>query len=149
MLKGMLPLSFSILLAGCSVSEADYSGSYVGGDDAAVIQLQLVEGQNGKIDGSISVSTIDYQAGKLKQTTKAISGVRNGKRLSLIALHKEWGESDAPLSLEAKGNSLVLNVPANGQTLELSPMDQDGYRDKLTKLASALTANDVGLVADD
>ena len=149
MLRLCLPMFAGALLAGCGASEPDYSGSYVGGDQTAIIQLQLVEGESGKIDGSVSVSSVDYEAGKLEQTTKAISGVRKGEKFSLIALHKGLGASDAPLSLEAKGNALLLNVPATGQTLELIPMDQAGYRAKLTKLASALTANDVGLVPED
>ena len=53
------------------------------------------------------------------------------------------------ISLEAKGNSLILKVPATGQTIELAATNQDQYRKRLNVFASALNANDVGLLPDD
>lgn len=149
MLRQILPIALGSMLIGCAASEPDYSGSYVGGDQTALIQLQIVEGEGGNINGSVSVSGLDYSAGRLKQTTKAITGLRKGERFSLLAHHNEWGASDAPLSLEAKGNALILKVPATGQVVELSEMNQEQYRDRLTEFASALTANDVGLIPSD
>ena len=149
MLRQIFTVAFGMMLAGCGISEPDYSGSYVGGDDTALIQLQIVEADDGNINGSVTASLLDYNAGKLKQTTKAITGVRRGEQFSLLAHHRELGAADAPLSLEAKGNSLMLKVPANGQTIELAAMDQSQYRDRLTKFASALTASDVGLLPED
>lgn len=121
----------------------------MGGDQTALIQLQIVEGDGGNVNGSVTASLLDYNAGKLKQTTKAITGVRRGEQFSLLAHHKELGAADAPLSLEAKGNSLILKVPATGQIIELASMNQDQYRERLNVFASALNANDVGLLPDD
>lgn len=149
MFRQFFPVVFGVMLAGCGLSEQDYSGSYVGGDDNALIQLQIVEASGGNINGSVTASLLDYNAGKLKQTTKAITGVRRGEQFSLLAHHNELGAADAPLSLEAKGNSLMLKVPATGQTIELAAMDQSQYRDRLTQFANALNANDVGLLPDD
>ncbi len=149
MFRQFFPVLFSVMLAGCGILEPDYSGSYVGGDENALIQLQIVEAEGGNIKGSMTASLLDYKAGKLKQTTKAITGVRRGEQFSLLAHHNELGAADAPLSLEAKGNSLILKVPATGQTVELAAMDQNQYRDRLTQFASALDANDVGLLPDD
>ncbi|MGV7119428.1 hypothetical protein [Sphingopyxis sp. DBS4] len=149
MFRQFFPVAFGLMLAGCGISEPDYSGSYVGGDENALIQLQIVEASGGNINGSVTASLLDYNAGKLKQTTKAITGVRRGEQFSLLAHHNEFGAADAPLSLEAEGNSLILKVPATGQIIELASMDQNQYRDRLTKFASALNANDVGLLPDD
>lgn len=149
MFRQFFSVVFGVMLAGCGLSEPDYSGSYVGGDDTALIQLQIVEADGGNINGSVTASLLDYNAGKLKQTTKAITGVRRGEQFSLLAHHNELGAADAPLSLEARGNSLILKVPATGQTIELAAMDQNQYRDQLTKFASALDANDAGLLPND
>ena len=149
MFRQFFPVAFGVMLAGCGLSEPDYSGSYVGGDENALIQLQIVEANGGNISGSVTASLLDYSAGKLKQTTKAITGIRRGEQFSLLAHHNELGAADAPLSLEAKGNALILKVPATGQTIELAAMDQNQYRDRLTQFASALDANDVGLLPDD
>lgn len=146
MFRQLLPIAFGVMLAGCGISEPDYSGSYVGGDQTALIQLQIVEGGSGNINGSVTASLLDYDAGKLKQTTKAITGIRKGEQFSLLAHHNELGAADAPLSLEAKGDSLILKVPATGQTIELAAMDQAEYRNRLTQFASALNANDMGLL---
>lgn len=149
MFRQFFPVAFGLMLAGCGISEPDYSGSYVGGDENALIQLQIVEADGGNITGSVTASLLDYNAGKLKQTTKAVTGVRRDKQFSLLAHHNELGATDAPLSLEAIGNSLILKVPATGQTIEMAAMDQSQYRDRLTQFASALYANDVGLVPDE
>ncbi len=149
MFRQFLPVAFGVLLAGCGISEPDFSGSYVGGDQTALIQLQIVEGDGGNINGSVTASLLDYNAGQLKQTTKAITGVRRGEQFSLLAHHKELGAADAPLSLEAKGNSLILKVPATGQTIELAAMNQDQYRERLNVFASELAANDVGMLPQD
>ncbi|RYG55202.1 MAG: hypothetical protein EON56_06010 [Alphaproteobacteria bacterium] len=111
--------------------------------------MQIVEGDGGNINGSVTASLLDYNAGKLQQTTKAITGIRRGEQFSLLARHNELGAADAPLSLEAKGNALVLKVPATGQTIKLAAMNQEQYRDRLTQFAGALDANDVGLISDD
>lgn len=148
MFRQIFPVALSLMLAGCGISESDYSGSYVGGDQTALIQLQIVESDGGNINGSVTASLLDYGAGKLKQTTKAITGVRRGEQFSLLAHHGELG-ADAPLSLEGKGNSLILKVPATGQTIELAAMNQDQYRERLNVFAGALTANDVGMQPED
>jgi len=148
MFRRFFPVLFGAMLAGCGLSEPDYSGAYVGGDQTALIQLQIVEGDSGNINGSVTTSLLDYAAGDLNQTTKAISGVRRGEQFSLLAHHGELG-ADSPLSLEAKGNSLMLKVPATGQSIELVAMDQNQYRDRLTQFASALNANDVGLLPEE
>lgn len=149
MRRHLLPLALCIGLAGCAAAEPDYSGSYVGGDDTALIQLQIVESDGGDIKGSVSVSAPDYEAGDIASTTKAISGVRRGEQFSLVAHAKDWGAPDAPLALEARGKSLILNVPATGQTIELASMNQSQYRLRLAKLADALNANDVGQLPED
>jgi len=149
MFRQFFPFAFGVMLAGCSIAEPDYSGSYVGGDQTALIQLQIVEGDSGNINGSVTASLLDYEAGKLKQTTKAITGVRSGDQFSLLAHHTELGAVDAPLSLEAKGNSLILKVPATGQSIELASMNQGQYRDRLSQFASALDANDDVLLPSD
>lgn len=148
MFRQFLPVSLGVMLAACGISESDYSGSYVGGDQTALIQLQIVESGSGNIYGSVTASLLDYDAGKLKQTTKAITGVRRGEQFSLLAHHGELG-ADAPLSLEAKGGSLILKVPVTGQTIELAAMNQDQYRKRLNVFAGALTANDVGMLPEN
>lgn len=148
MFRQFFPVAFGVMLAGCGISEPNYSGSYVGGDQTALIQLQIVEIDGGNINGSVTASLLDYDAGKLKQTTKAITGVRRGEQFSLLAHHGELG-ADAPLSLEAKRGSLILKVPATGQTIELAAMNQNQYRDRLAQFASELSANDVGLLPED
>lgn len=76
MFRQCLLIALGIMLTSCSTSKQNYSGSYVGGDESVLIQLQIVESNDGRIDGSVAVSQFDYEAGKLKQTTKAVSGVR-------------------------------------------------------------------------
>ncbi len=149
MFKHILQMAACSTLSACTVPKTDYTGSYVGGDATTLIQLQIVEGENGQISGSVAASELDYTAGNLKQTTKAITGIRRDKQFSLLAHHNQWGGSDAPVALEADGNALLLKIPTTGQSLELTKMDQDQYRVRLVKFASALDANDVGLVSEE
>jgi hypothetical protein len=78
-----------------------------------------------------------------------MSGIRNGEQISLLAHGHDWGPADTPLSLEVSGNSLVLFMPANGQSLEMQPMNQDEYRERLASFAEALNASDVGLLPEE
>jgi hypothetical protein len=148
MQRHFIAVSVCALLMGCSVSSG-YTGSYVGGDETALVHLDLVESGEGQLNGTIAVSEIDYEAGRLKTTTKPITGVRDGKQISLRAHAETFGAKDASLSLEASGNSLMWKVPTNGQTIELSQTDQPQYRERLAKFADQLNANDVGLLPDD
>ena len=148
MLRQFLPMALCPMVFGCALSEPNYTGSYVGGDQSALIQLQIVEGDGGNLNGSFAVSTIDYKARKLKQSVMPITGIRKGEQFSLLAHHIEWGASDAPLSLEGKNHSLFWKIAETGQTVELSPMNQDQYRAKLNEFASALNANDYGFVRE-
>ncbi len=148
MQRHFLALSVSALLMGCNVSSG-YTGSYVGGDETALVHLDLVESGEGQLNGTIAVSALDYAAGELKTTIKPVTGVRDGKQISLRAHTEAFGAQDASLSLEADGNSLMWKVPTNGQTIELSQTDQDQYRERLVKFADQLNANDVGLLPDD
>jgi hypothetical protein len=146
------PFAFLVAIAAlsaCDSASSDYSGSYVGGDELVIMQLNIVDGEGGRISGNLAVSALDYSAGKVKLTTRPINGIRNGERFSLLAEGGGWGVKDAPLSLQADGNSLLLQVPGNGQTLELQRMDQEQYRQRLTKFAQALNANDVGMLPED
>lgn len=136
-------------LSACDSPGTDYSGSYVGGDDLVIMQLNIVDGKEGQISGSLAVSALDYSEGKVRLTTRPISGIRSETQFSLLAEGGGWGVQDAPLILQADGNSLWLQVPGNGQTLELERMGQDEYRQRLTKFAQALNANDVGLLPED
>lgn len=111
--------------------------------------MHIVEADSGQITGNLAVSQLDYGAGKVKLTTRPITGVRNGERFSLLVSRQGLGLNDHPLSLEAKGNVLMLMIPATGQSVEMQPMDQDEYREKLTEFAQALNANDVGLLPDE
>ncbi len=136
-------------LSACDSPRTDYSGSYVGGDEQVIMQLNIVDGKEGQISGNLAVSALNYSEGKLKLTTRPISGIRNETQFSLLAKGGEWGVKDAPLTLQADGSSLLLQVPGNGQTLELQRMGQDEYRQRLTEFAQALNANDVGLLPED
>ena len=149
MFRQFFPVALGVMLAGCSLSEPNYSGSYVGGTENALVQLQIVESDGGNINGSATASMLDYREGKLKQTTKAITGIRRGERFSLLAHHNVWGATDAPMFLEAKGPLLILKEPNTGREIELAAMNQDQYRERLAKFASALDANDVGLLPED
>lgn len=144
----LVPLLLFVALPGCGATKDDYSGAYVGGDNSALIQMRLVEGDDGQITGNLAVSQLDYHDLKVKLTTRSVSGVRNGSQLSLIAKKKDWVGSDAPLSLEARGKSLVLMVPGNGQELELKPMDQDQYRKRLEEFTQPLIAIKTGKLSD-
>lgn len=147
-IRRLVPLLLITALPGCGATKDNYSGAYVGGDNSALIQMRLVEGDDGQITGNLAVSELDYHDLKVKLTTRAVSGIRNGKQFSLVARKKDWTESDAPLSLEAKGKDLVLMVPGNGQELELRPMDQDQYRKKLEEFAQPLIAIKTGQLSD-
>ncbi len=50
-------------------------------------------------------------------------------------------ESDAQLQFEAKGRALDLMVPGSGVIIEMLPMEQDEYRERLAKFASPLKAS--------
>lgn len=149
MIRRILTLISIAALTACGGPSDDYSGSYVGGDQTALLQLNIVDGDSGQITGNIAISELDYGEGRVKLTTRPVTGVRNGAEFSLVAEGGGWGIKDAPLNLQADGNSLVLLVPGNGQTLELQPMGQDEYRERLTQFAQALNANDVGLLPDE
>lgn len=136
-------------LSACDSLRTDYSGSYVGGDEQVIMQLNIVDGEKGQISGNLAISELDYSEGKVKLTTRPVTGVRNETQFSLLAEGGEWGVKDAPLTLQSDGNSLLLQVPGNGQTLELQRMGQDEYRQRLTEFAQALNANDVGMLPED
>lgn len=149
MIRRFVTLLSITALAACGGPKDNYSGAFVGGDETALLQLHIVEGDGGQISGNLAVSQLDYEAGKVKLTTRPITGVRNGQQFSLLARASEWGAPDSPLSLEANGGSLVLLLPGNGQSLEMQPMGQAEYRGRLTDFAQALNANDVGLLPED
>ena len=136
-------------LSACNGPGADYSGSYVGGDDQALMQLNIVDTGEGQISGSLAISTLDYSAGKVKLMSLPVSGVRTEEQFSLLADGAAAGVKDTPLSLQADGDALKLFLPGNGQTLEMQRMGQDEYRERLTTFAQALSANDVGLVPEN
>lgn len=136
-------------LAACGAPKSDYSGAYVGGDQTALMQLHIVEGDGGQITGNLAISQLDYAEGKVKLTTRPFSGVRNGDQFSLLAKASQWGAPDSPLSLEANGGSLVFLLPGTGQTLEMQRMGQAEYRGRLTEFAQALNGTDVGMLPDD
>ena len=149
MIRRFLTLFSVAALAACGAPKSDYSGAYVGGDQTALMQLHIVEGGGGQITGNLAISQLDYAAGKVKLTTRPITGVRNGEQFSLLAKASQWGAPDSPLSLEANGGSLVLLLPGTGQTLEMQRMGQAEYRGRLAEFAQALNANDIGLLPED
>lgn len=142
MVRRILLASIILALGACSSPSDDISGAYVGGDETALLQLHIVEGEDGAITGNIAVSQLNYQEGKVELTTKAINGVRRGDQLSLVVKANALGAPDAPLQLEATSGSLTLMVPATGQSLVLEAMDQEQYRQKLADFAQLLNAND-------
>lgn len=146
MIRRIVLASIIAALGACSSPRDDISGAYVGGDETALLQLHIVEGEDGTITGNIAVSQLNYQEGKVELTTKAINGVRRGDQLSLVAKANALGAPDAPLQLEAASGSLTLMVPATGQSLVLEAMDQEQYRKELADFAELLNANDVGLL---
>jgi hypothetical protein len=148
MWRRIIALSAIAMLAGCGGSSG-YTGSYVGGDDTAIIQLDLVESGEGQLNGTIAVSELDYEAGRLKTTVKPVTGVRDGKQISLRAHATTFDGREASLSLEADGSSLMWKVPTDGQTIELAEANQTQYQQRLVKFADQLNANDVGLLPDD
>lgn len=132
------------LVAGCSQSTA-YSGSYVGGDDSALFQLNIVEGENSQLTGGLAISTLDYKHGKVQTQNIGLTGVRDGKNLSLLPTNGNGGA----LFLEASGDNLFLKVPNTGQSLELAQYSQEEYQQRLAGFYEALNANDVGLIPDE
>jgi hypothetical protein len=145
----LFPAIFMAALSACSVASDDFSGSYVGGDGTAVLQLQIVEGDAGQINGSLAVTHWDREAEEMKLINRTVSGVRNDEQFSLVAHGNGWDSQETPLSLEANGSSLMLLIPGNGQSLEMQPMGQEEYREQLNEYAQSLTANDVGLLPDE
>lgn len=141
-------LSFA-MLAACDGPSETHSGLYAGGDQTALLQLNVLEGGDGQITGSIAVSELDYSAGQMKLTTRPITGTRNGEQFSLVAHGGGWGVKDAPLFVHASGNALVLQFPGTGQSLEMQRMEQAQYRQKLAEFAAPLNANGIGSVAEE
>lgn len=148
MLRLICALSTVGLIVGCSGSSG-YTGSYLGGDEVTVIQLDLVESGEAQLNGSIVVSELDYAAGRVKMTTKPITGVRDGKHINLRAHAEAIDAREVSLSLEAKGNSLFLKIPANGEIVELQQADTTEYKERLAALENQLNGNDVGLLDEE
>lgn len=146
MKRKMFMLAVCALVASCDGASSSYTGSYVGGDNSALIQLELVDSGEGQLNGTMAVSQLDYEAGKLETTIKPITGVQNGGQLSLLAHSNSFGASDSPLSMEAEGNSLLWKVPMNGMTIELVKTDQAAYRERLVAFESQLHGTDAGMI---
>ena len=146
MKRKMLILAASTLIAGCDSSPSNYSGSYVGGDNTALIQLELVDRGDGELTGAMAVSQLDWDAGRMQTTIKQISGVRNGPQMSLFAHAKGFGASDSPLSMEAKDGTLFWTVPLNGMTIELAKADQAAYRERLVTFENQLYETDARMI---
>lgn len=143
-----LSILATILLMGCGES-SDFTGSFVGGDETAIIQLQLVESENETLKGTIAISEPDYDAGKLKTIIKPVSGTKDQSKAILVVHNSGFGASDGSLSIEKTGSSIYWNVPTNGTTIELSKTDQEGYRERLAWLGDQLGGNDVGMIDYD
>lgn len=141
MIRRLVPLLLAVCLAACGATKDNYSGAYVGGDASTLLQLHIVESGDGQITGNLVISTLDYRARKLKHLARRITGVRNGDQFSLLAHKRGWMESDAQLQFEAKGRALDLMVPGSGVIIEMLPMEQDEYRERLAKFASPLKAS--------
>lgn len=142
----MFMLAACALIASCNDGTSSYTGSYVGGDNSALIQLELVDSGDGQLNGTIAVSQLDFEAGKLETTVKSITGTNDGSQLSLLAHSNSFGAGNSPLSMEAQGCSLLWKVPTNGLAIELVKSDQVAYRERLIAFESQLHGTDAGTI---
>lgn len=133
-----------MLLSGCNFG-TEYTGSYVGGDETAVILLSLVEGDDYRINATMSVSEPDYAAGKLKAKTVGLTGIRDGDSINLFSSNGSGGS----MTLTANEGKLVWQIPTSGEPMEFVETDQAGYQERLSKLSDGLNGNDVGLLPDE
>jgi hypothetical protein len=132
------------LLGGCDVG-SNYTGSYVGGDDTGIIHLNLVEADDKRINATVSVSQLDYDAGKLKAKTVGMTGIRDADAINLLSSNGSGGS----MTLIGTKEKLVWQIPTTGQSIEFVETDQAGYQKRLIELSKQLNANDVGLLPDD
>ncbi len=137
-------LMVATLLSGCDLGTS-YTGTYVGGDDTGIMKLNLVEADDNRINATMSVSQLDYDAGKLTAKTVGLTGIRDGDAISLLASNGSGGS----MTLIGDKGKLVWQVPNTGQSIEFVETDQAGYQKRLIQLSNQLNANDVGLLPDD
>ena len=142
-----ITIAFVVMLSGCS--EANLTGTYVGGSETEAYVLEMVQLEGGKVEGSVAVAEADYENGKVKISSRAFAGVGDGKRLSVLTKARAWGASDNPVNIDVKGDTLVVNTPGAIQTISLSRSDQQDYRRRVEKLEQNLNANDVGMITDE
>ncbi len=146
MKRKMFMLTACALIASCDGASSSYTGSYVGGDNSALIQLELVDSGEGQLNGTMAVSQLDFEAGKLETTVKSVTGAKDGDQLSLLAHSNSFGARNSPLSMQAQGNSLIWKVPMNGMAIELVKTDQAAYRERLIAFESQLRGTDAGMI---
>lgn len=144
MLRNFTLFAIAATLVGCSAN-SDYTGSYVGGDETGLIKLTIVEADDQRVNATLSIAKLNYEAGKIDTTTGGLTGIRNGDAINLIAANGNGGS----MSLLGKEGNLVWQIPDTGQSIELVQTDQAEYQKQLIALSQNLTANDVGLIPDE
>lgn len=136
------PIAFVAALAAlsaCGGSSPDYSGSYVGGDEQVLMQFNIEAASDGQISGDLAVASLDFAADKVAFHHFPVSGVRKDAQLDLIVPGR--GTEDPKMTLLATGETLQLFVPRTGQTLELVPMSQEQYQQRVAEFAQGLKPN--------
>lgn len=138
-------LLIMLLLSLSACNKSDSTGTYVGGNHFATIILDIIEADNGKIDGSLGVAYFDQKSGEMKVASKVISGSTTGEKLSLVAHASEWGASDNPISLTREGDILVATDAGKIVSFELKKGTQEDYNVMLRQMMTNLTANDLDM----
>lgn len=141
MVRGVLAVFALALLGGCGFG-SNYTGSYVASEEGVLMQLSLVETENRQISATFSMSSPDFEEGKLATVTGWMTGVRDGSTIGLLASNGSGGS----MSLTKDNDGLVWQVPGTGQSFTFVEMGRAEYQRKLVELNNLLHVNDVGML---
>jgi len=105
MLKG-----FGLVAAAIVASGASSTGTYVGGDASSAILLQVVETGEGRIQGGLTITTMDKPSGRIRAESLPVNGVSDKDQLSLQL-------NGRTVVATARGSVITLNLIATGGSL--------------------------------
>lgn len=128
----LLMLLSSISLVACSQPSA--TGTFVAGDTSTVVKVELVETENGKLNGSVSVAQIDFANDRVEITSKSITGVVSDGKIAAQILPNEWDAASRALDLTLENDTLIMTGSGVTQSLTLTRSNQADYANRVTRL---------------
>lgn len=128
----LLMLLSTLFLVGCSQPSA--TGTFVAGDTSTVVKIELVETEDSKLNGSVSVAQIDFENDQVEITSKSITGVVSDGKIVAQILPNEWGAASRTLDMVLENDTLTMTGSGSNQSLTLSRSNQADYASRVSKL---------------